>query len=156
MTVCRRTKLDLRSSLTRGQALLKKLNNLVFIYSYNFQIRWKIPMNTSNSPTGSNTSTAETKFLEIPIVQFVILLSSLALTFWYLSFFGVDFNKIKALEPNALGDFLAGTFAPLGFILLILGYMLNTSALKIQAQELRNSVQEQQALVETAKMSMIC
>ncbi|MDA3577604.1 hypothetical protein MJ026_00335 [Acinetobacter ursingii] len=109
-------------------------------------------MNTSNSPTGSNTSTAETKFLEIPIVQFVIFIIITGIYFFGIyHFFGVDFDKIKALEPNALGDFLAGTFAPLGFILLILGYMLNTSALKIQAQELRNSVQEQQALVETAK-----
>ena len=49
-------------------------------------------MNTSNSPTAI-PPTAETKFLEIPIVQFVILLSSLALTFWYLSFLGLILIK---------------------------------------------------------------
>nr|WP_228286625.1 hypothetical protein [Acinetobacter pittii] len=48
------------------------------------------------------------------------------------------------LPSNELGDFLAGAFAPLAFLFLILGYKQQGQELKLQAQELANLVKEQQ------------
>lgn len=63
-------------------------------------------------------------------------------------------DKFVDLEPNELGDFLAGGFAPLAFAWLVLGFMQqgvelkqNTDALRLQAQELANTVQQQKELV---------
>lgn len=112
-----------------------------------FKLNGNITMTSPNNPLLSKTS-----ILEIPIVQFVIFITISTVYFLGVChFFDVNLIKLKKLDPNSLGDFLAGTFAPLGFILLILGYMLNTRALKIQAEELRNSVEEQRELVKTAK-----
>lgn len=44
-------------------------------------------------------------------------------------FFDVSFDKIKTLQPNELGDFLAGTFSPLAFLFLILGYLQTNKSL---------------------------
>ena len=59
------------------------------------------------------------------------------------------------LSSNELGDFLAGTFAPLAFLFLYLGYKRqgeelkqNTKALEQQASELANSVAEQKRLIQ--------
>jgi hypothetical protein len=63
-----------------------------------------------------------------------------------------------SLKPNELGDFFAGFFAPLAFLWLVLGYMqqghelkLSTEALKLQAEELRNSVLQQKQLVDVTR-----
>jgi hypothetical protein len=68
-----------------------------------------------------------------------------------------DFHSLEALQKlklNELGDFLAGVFGPLSFFWLIIGYvqqqkelMLNTRALQLQAEELKNSVAQQRDLV---------
>ncbi|WP_335958109.1 hypothetical protein [Acinetobacter bereziniae] len=70
-------------------------------------------------------------------------------------FFDVSLDKIKALEPNALGDFLAGTFSPLAFLFLILGYLQtnkslgqNTEAISQQAIALQ---QQAESLKQQAK-----
>jgi len=61
------------------------------------------------------------------------------------------------LDPNNWGDFLAGAFGPLALFWLVLGffqqgYELRNSAdaLRIQAQELKNSVEAQKNLVVSA------
>lgn len=58
------------------------------------------------------------------------------------------------LKLNELGDFAAGAFGPLAFLWLILGYMQqgdelkqNTDALRLQAEELANTVEQQKELV---------
>ena len=63
-----------------------------------------------------------------------------------------------AMKPNEWGDFFAGFFAPLAFLWLVLGYMqqgqelqLSTQALLLQAEELKNSVQQQRELVEVTR-----
>lgn len=64
--------------------------------------------------------------------------------------------KLPEMGPNEWGDYLAGMFAPLALLWLVLGYMqqgeelkLNTEALRLQAEELRNSVEQQRQLVVT-------
>jgi len=59
---------------------------------------------------------------------------------------------------NEVGDFLAGVFGPLALFWLILGFLQqgkelqqNTQALELQAEELRNSVQQQKELVKVSK-----
>jgi hypothetical protein len=59
---------------------------------------------------------------------------------------------------NEWGDFFAGFFAPVAFLWLVLGYLqqgqelqLSTKALEMQAQELRNSVDQQRELVELTR-----
>jgi len=95
-------------------------------------------------------------FIFIAFIYFLILYH----------FFGVTLGKVKALPANELGDFLAGTFSPLAFIFLILGYLQNNrnieqntgaitqqaialqqqaESLKMQAQELQISNQALQA-----------
>lgn len=61
-------------------------------------------------------------------------------------------------ELNQWGDFMAGVFAPLAFFWLLRGYRqqskelrLSRQALLMQAEELRNSVQQQKALVELSR-----
>lgn len=51
------------------------------------------------------------------------------------------------LSSNELGDFLAGSFAPLAFLFLYLGYRQQGEALKEQSTELANSVAEQKNLI---------
>lgn len=99
------------------------------------------------------------KFLDKPFVQYAIfILISVIYFYGICHFFNIHLEKLKTLDPNSLGDFLAGTFAPLGFILLILGYLQNTRALKMQGDELRvsneelaNNVEQQRLLVQAAK-----
>ncbi len=66
-----------------------------------------------------------------------------------------------AMKPNEWGDFFAGVFAPLAFLWLVLGYIqqgeelkLSTRALLLQAKELKNSVEQQRALVEVSRLQV--
>jgi hypothetical protein len=63
--------------------------------------------------------------------------------------------KLLTMDLNAVGDFLAGAFGPIAIVWLVLGFIqqgeelrLNTEALKLQADELRQSVAQQRRLVE--------
>lgn len=67
----------------------------------------------------------------------------------------LNLDKAVALELNAWGDFLAGGFAPLAFFWLVIGYFqqgkelrLSRDALILQAEELKNSVEQQRELVQ--------
>jgi hypothetical protein len=68
---------------------------------------------------------------------------------------------LAKMSPNEWGDFLAGSFAPLAFLWLVLGYLqqgdelrLSTDALRLQAEELKNSVQQQRELVEVSRQQV--
>ncbi|MFW1993408.1 hypothetical protein ACG904_00360 [Acinetobacter guillouiae] len=72
----------------------------------------------------------------------------------YIGAFVASEGENVLLSANELGDFLAGSFAPLAFLFLYLGYKMqgeelkqNTRALEKQAEELANSVAEQQRLI---------
>lgn len=66
--------------------------------------------------------------------------------------------KVIGLDPNEVGDFLAGSFAPLAFFWLVLGFFQQGSELRnsgralwLQGEELRNSVEQQRQLVEVTR-----
>ncbi|MCW8278957.1 hypothetical protein IMF27_28415 [Pseudomonas sp. PCH199] len=69
--------------------------------------------------------------------------------------------ELQTMALNNFGDFLAGAFGPIAFFWLILGFMqqgtelrLSSEALRMQAVELKASVQQQTALVEAQKISL--
>lgn len=70
-------------------------------------------------------------------------------------------NEIASLPANEFGDLLAGVFAPLAFGWLVLGFFqqghelqASTTALRLQAAELKNSVTQQQELVSVTREQM--
>lgn len=80
----------------------------------------------------------------------------------YLLAFGLlvsgRWSELIRLDLNELGDLLAGIFSPLAFLWLVGGYMqqgeelrLNTEALQLQANELKNSVEQQAEMVHVAR-----
>lgn len=73
----------------------------------------------------------------------------------------VQRGPVLAMAPNELGDALAGAASALAFLWLVLGYLQqgdelrqNTDALRLQAKELKNSVEQQTLLVETSKLQL--
>lgn len=65
---------------------------------------------------------------------------------------------LSELEPEKLGSFLSGAVSPLAFFWLVLGFFQQGSELKhsaralwLQSEELRNSVEQQKALVAVAR-----
>ena len=82
------------------------------------------------------------------------ILATLAYVAFLLWMFGGRIEEVRSLEPNHLGDFLAGVFGPLTILWLILGFFQqgvelreNSRALDLQAAELRNSGREQRGLL---------
>lgn len=66
-------------------------------------------------------------------------------------------ESLAGLELNAIGDFLAGVFGPIAFLWLVLGYIqqgrelkLSSEALRMQADELKQSVKQQTIMAEAA------
>lgn len=84
---------------------------------------------------------------------------------WIAALAGLAYWKSDALctlTLNEWGDFLAGAFAPLAFLWLVVGYMQqgeelqhSTNALRLQALELQNSVNEQRNLVAVARQQLV-
>lgn len=71
-------------------------------------------------------------------------------------------DSLQTLELNAIGDFLAGAFGPIAFLWLVLGYIqqgrelkLSSDALRLQADELKNSVEQQAHLVAVGREQMV-
>lgn len=74
----------------------------------------------------------------------------------------VQRGPVLAMTPNEFGDALAGAASPLAFLWLVLGYLQqgdelrqNTEALRLQAAELKNSVEQQRQMVRAAEATMI-
>lgn len=72
-------------------------------------------------------------------------------------FVATRFSEFTSLKLNELGDFLAGSFGPVAFLWLVLGFLqqgrelkLSTDALKLQAAELKNSVEQQSIMAAAA------
>ncbi|PNA03567.1 MULTISPECIES: hypothetical protein [unclassified Pseudomonas] len=71
---------------------------------------------------------------------------------------GAKFDELIALKLNEIGDLAAGVFGPVAFLWLVLGYIqqgrelkLSSAALQLQAQELKNSVEQQKELVAISR-----
>lgn len=86
------------------------------------------------------------------VITSVIWLVVMSCIYWYSK------PTDTPLKPNEWGDFFAGAFAPLAFLWLVLGYLqqgeelkTSTKALQLQAEELKNSVEQQRALVEVSR-----
>ena len=82
----------------------------------------------------------------------VLTLAYVALLGWA---FGGRLEELRSLEPNHLGDFLAGAFGPLAILWLILGFFQqgvelreNSRALDLQAAELKSATREQRELLQ--------
>jgi hypothetical protein len=85
-------------------------------------------------------------------IGIVVTLAYIALLLWM---FGGRLDELKSLQPNHLGDFLAGAFGPLAILWLILGFFQqgvelreNSRALDLQAEELKSSTREQRELLK--------
>ena len=77
------------------------------------------------------------------VINWSLTLGWMAIVFYLWQYSGIK----KPDELNEVGDFLAGVFAPLAFFWLVRGYYQqgeelrqNTQALKMQSDELANSV----------------
>lgn len=90
---------------------------------------------------------------------------ALGLTIFYLYCFviviSIRLAELISLPLNELGDFLAGAFGPLALAWLVFGYFQQgdelkqgTEALLMQAQELRESVEQQSAMVASQRASL--
>ncbi len=87
------------------------------------------------------------------------------LTGFYLLFVwrvvGDRFYLLDEMALNEVGDFLAGVFGPLAILWLVLGFFQqglelrqSTTALKMQADELKSSVVQQAAMVEVSRQQL--
>ena len=70
-------------------------------------------------------------------------------------------SNLSEMKLNDWGDYLAGIFGPIAFFWLILGFIQqgteleqNTKALQLQAEELKNSVEQQTQLVIAAQKQL--
>lgn len=62
-----------------------------------------------------------------------------------------NLEDLFKLKLNELGDFLAGVFGPVAFLWLVLGYIQQGKELRLQARELKNSVEQQVIMAESAE-----
>lgn len=70
----------------------------------------------------------------------------------------LNWQDVLALKPNEVGDALAGAFAPLAFLWLVLGFFQQGAELRnsgkalwLQGEELKNSVEQQRELVAVTR-----
>lgn len=89
-----------------------------------------------------------------------ILLSVLWIL-WMLNYVYLSSTPLSEMKLNELGDFFAGFCAPLAFFWLVIGYFQqgeelksSTQALRLQAQELENSVAQQKDLVNVSRQQV--
>lgn len=90
----------------------------------------------------------------------VVLTSLYAFFAWWLV--GDRIETLRTMDLNGVGDFLAGAFGPLAILWLVLGFFQQgielrqgTDALRLQAQELNNSVAQQCEMVAAQKASLL-
>jgi hypothetical protein len=85
-----------------------------------------------------------------------------ALTAAYLLLLGIygylDRHEFATMKASEVANFLSGAFSPLAFLWLVLGFLQqgielrhSARALYLQQEELRNSVEQQQALVAVTR-----
>lgn len=96
----------------------------------------------------------------------VLAVIGIALTAMYAWFawwlVGDRIQALQSMDLNEVGDFLAGAFGPVTILWLVLGFFQQgielrqgTTALNLQATELRNSVVQQCEMVAAQKASLL-
>lgn len=80
--------------------------------------------------------------------------------FWIFAI-AIEWQNFKTLSFNEVGDFMAGSFGPVAFLWLVLGFFQqgeelknNVEALKLQAEELRHSVEQQKEMVAVTRETL--
>lgn len=91
----------------------------------------------------------------LAILGIVFTIGYLVFVWWLI---GDRIQSLQIMGLNEVGDFLAGAFGPLAILWLVLGFFQQgvelrqgTEALKLQAQELRASVEQQSAMVDVSR-----
>lgn len=86
----------------------------------------------------------------------LILISIVSIAYLFVTCnYIVNLEEFNSLKLNEKGDLLAGIFSPLAFLWLVYGYLQqghelkqNSESLRLQATELKNSVEEQKKLIK--------
>lgn len=111
----------------------------------------KVTVMNSHAPSDSLQAHAS-KLFRWGLVVSVAYLGLLSTFAWW------RWPAMTAMKPNEVADFLAGAFAPLAFLWLVLGFRQqgdelqnSVRALRLQGEELRNSVEQQRQLVEVSR-----
>lgn len=86
----------------------------------------------------------------------LILVSIISIAYLFVTCnYIVNLEEFNSLKLNEKGDLLAGIFSPLAFLWLVYGYLQqgrelkqNSESLRLQATELKNSVEEQKKLIK--------
>lgn len=89
------------------------------------------------------------KLLGWPFIWFGLIGSGVYLLVVVL-LLGSRLLTLHTLRPNEIGDTLAGIFAPLALIWLIVGILQQGRELRIQVQDLKESVEAQKALAKAS------
>lgn len=106
-----------------------------------------------NSPLPFNYPKAHaSKLFQFGLAITVVYLGTLAFAAWW------RWPEMLAMKPNEVADSLAGAFAPLAFLWLVLGFLQqgdelrqSAHALRLQGEELRHSVEAQRELVDVSR-----
>lgn len=105
--------------------------------------------------TGEGGLAKRTTDTTLKVTGAIVSVVWIGLAGWYVV---ATWPAVRDLEPNALGDFLAGTFAPLAFLWLVLGFYQqgeelrnSVDALTLQSEEMRHSVEQQRLLAEATR-----
>jgi hypothetical protein len=67
------------------------------------------------------------------------------------TYFAFRWDGIAALKPNEMGDFLAGVFAPLAFLWVIVAFLQQSSELRLQVRELSVQVRATREMASAAR-----
>lgn len=104
-----------------------------------------------NGPSRTPTAHARSLF-RYGLVASVLYAGTLGIYAWSV------WASMRAMSPDEFATFLSGVFAPLAFLWLVLGFRQqgdelqnSANALWLQGEELRNSVEQQRALVEVSR-----
>lgn len=95
----------------------------------------------------------------LAMVGVIVTAGYLVFAWWLV---GDRIYSLQTMGLNEVGDFLAGAFGPLAILWLVLGFFQQgvelrqgTAALKMQAEELRASVQQQSAMVDVSRQQLL-
>lgn len=89
-----------------------------------------------------------------PLIFWLLTCYLIFIIIYFLIFLIFYADHSKAMALNELGDFLAGSFSPLAFIFLILGYMQNNKNLEQNSEALIQQAKALQLQSESLKLQI--